>query len=440
MMTYQQALDYLYSQLPMYHRVGDIAFKKGLGNIEALCAHLHHPHTTFPTIHIAGTNGKGSCTHFIAAILQAAGYKVGVYVSPHYIDFRERIKINGTYISQQAVIDFITDNDDLLKTLQPSFFEMTVALAFHYFSTQQVDIAVVETGLGGRLDSTNIITPLVSLITNISYDHTQMLGNTLAEIAFEKAGIIKAGIPVVVGERNPETDSVFITKAKTEYAPICFAQDLYTVTEKDSPHHTHSLYDVHQNGILQFGDLKLNAKGSYQLKNLRSVLATIHILRTHTTLHIPDTALTQGLAQVATLTAFMGRWQIIQTQPFIICDSSHNLAGIHETLQGLAKTPHQRAHIVFGMVKDKDRTPILSLLPPHAQYYFACPNIPRGLAADILAADATQLHLHGAAYPSVQAAFRAALQHTQPADLLLVCGSIFVTAEVLAYLQDHPTT
>ncbi len=435
-MTYQETLDYLYSQLPMFHRVGASAFKKDLTNTRLLCDVLGNPQTHYPTIHIAGTNGKGSTAHMVAAILQAAGYRTGLYISPHYKDFRERIKVNGEYISKKYVKQFVKNNIPHFESIKPSFFEMTVAMAFDYFKAEKVDIAVIEVGLGGRFDSTNIITPLVSVITNISLDHTDMLGETLPQIAFEKAGIIKSHVPVVIGEVHPETKAVFMEKADLEHSPIYFASENIDIqTIKSDNEFEYSTFHVSlKNTFLDFKDLKylkVNLSGDYQEKNVVTAIETINILNHYTDFKITEKQLRNGLENIKSLTKILGRWQVIGHNPTILCDSAHNEGGLIYVTEQLKKLTFNTLHIVLGFVKDKDLSKVLRLLPPNATYYFAKANIPRGLDADILRGMSEAHGLKGKAYKTVRQALAAAKKCAKSDDLIYVGGSIFVVAEVL---------
>lgn len=425
-MMYQQTLDYMFQQLPMFHRVGTAAFKKDLTNTIILCQHLGNPQQQFKSIHIGGTNGKGSCSHLLAAALQEAGYKVGLYTSPHYKDFRERIKINGKYISKKYIIDFMEANKSQFEAIEPSFFEMTVAMAFAYFAEAKVDVAVIEVGLGGRLDSTNVITPELSVITNISLDHTNMLGDTLSQIAYEKAGIIKSNIPVVIGEKHPESAPVFLAKAQETSSELVFADTAYSVDIQGD-----MAFAKKQNQA--FVDLYLDGglgRGDYQSKNLATVLQSIEILQ-HQGWEIDIKHLQSALQDLHGKVRFMGRWQRLAEQPLVIADSGHNEAGVRSALHQLQQIQYQKLHFVTGFVNDKDVTKILSLYPKEATYYFAKANIPRGLDANVLRQNALEFGLHGKAYTSVKNAFRAARRAAQPNDLVLVLGSIFVVAEVL---------
>lgn len=425
---YQLTLDYLFEQLPMFQRIGPPAFKKGLGNTLALLEALDNPQQHFLAIHIAGTNGKGSVAHLLAAILQASGYRTGLYISPHYKDFRERIKVNGQYVSKAYVVDFAARNRDLFDRIQPSFFEITVAMAFDYFAKQKVEVAVVETGLGGRLDSTNVLTPVLSIITNISFDHQQFLGDTLPLIAAEKAGIIKSGVPVVIGETHPETKPVFVAKAAEMEAQIVFADEHWHAAWKGETG-THSSYDLGHEGKLELLDVEVNLHGRYQSKNLQTVAQAVDLLKN--TFDISAQNLRDGLSNLKTLTKFMGRWQVLGTHPAIICDSAHNEGGLKLTLEQVAQYPYDNLHIVMGTVSDKELKPVLELFPKHARYYFCKANIPRGLDAKQLQARASEDGLKGRAYISVKRALQAAKRQAKPGDLIFVTGSIFVVAEVL---------
>ncbi len=424
--TYADTLHYLYAQLPMFTRVGASAYKKDLHNTLAICNALHNPEHKFKSVHIGGTNGKGSSSHMLAAILQTAGYKTGLYTSPHLRDFRERIRINGQMIPEQEVIDFVNSHQALFEEINPSFFEATVGLAFDYFAKQQVDIAIIEVGLGGRLDSTNVINPFLSLITNIGLDHQDILGTTLREIASEKAGIIKTTTPIIIGEKQAEIADVFENKAIEANAKILFASDCWTITPKE----TAPLLVVNAHSSKQNLELVLDLRGSYQVKNLAGVLTTVDELRQQG-FKISEEHLKTALKQVTSLTGLQGRWQTLQQQPLVICDTGHNEDGVKEVLKNITNTPHQNLHIVWGMVKDKDVTKILELLPKKANYYFCQPNIPRGKPTEELAQEAQKYQLKGQAYASVAEAYQQALSHAKPNDLVFVGGSTFVVAEVL---------
>ena len=424
--TYADTLHYLYAQLPMFTRVGASAYKKDLHNTLALCNALHNPERKFKSVHIGGTNGKGSSSHMLAAILQTAGYKTGLYTSPHLRDFRERIRINGQMIPEQEVINFVNSHQALFEEINPSFFEATVGLAFDYFAKQQVDIAIIEVGLGGRLDSTNVINPLLSLITNIGLDHQDILGTTLREIASEKAGIIKTTTPIIIGEKQAEIADVFENKAIEANAKILFASECWTITPKE----TAPLLVVNALSSKQNLELALDLRGSYQVKNLAGVLTAVDELREQG-FKISEENLKTALKQVTSLTGLQGRWQTLQQQPLVFCDTGHNEDGIKEVLKNITNTPHQNLHMVWGMVKDKDVTKILELLPKKANYYFCQPNIPRGKPTEELAQEAQKYELKGQAYTSVAEAYQQALSHAKPNDLVFVGGSTFVVAEVL---------
>lgn len=430
-MTYQQTIDYLYAQLPLFSRIGIAAYKEDLHNTIALCKALDDPHTKFKIIHVAGTNGKGSTSHMLAAMLQQAGYKTGLYTSPHLTDFRERIKINGEMVSEDFVIEFVQCTKEISDTVQPSFFELTVAMAFDYFAKEKVDIAVIETGLGGRLDSTNIITPLLSIITNIGYDHMNILGDTLEKIAYEKAGIIKPNVPVVIGEWLDETKPIFVDKAAQTNSPIYFAQEEYAVLNISSS--TYQLQcDVTsmEHHITEHFTLDLN--GIYQTKNLRTVLCAEGLLM-QLGFTIPNKTEKFALANTKKLTGLHGRWDVIAEQPTIVLDVAHNEDGIRQLLVQLSVISDQfeHLHIVTGMVKDKDVDKVLSLLPKEAVYYFTNAHIPRALPAADLQTTAKEHGLHGKSYDDVNIAIAAAKQQAGINDLILVCGSVFLVGEVV---------
>ncbi|RKD18002.1 dihydrofolate synthase [Pelobium manganitolerans] len=426
-MTYPQTLDYLYTKLPMFTRVGASAFKKDLHNTIKFCQHLGHPEKKFKSIHIAGTNGKGSTSHMLAAVLQKAGYKTGLYTSPHLKDFRERIKINGEMIGEQQVVEFVERNRELIENLEPSFFETTVAMAFQHFATEQVDVAVIEVGLGGRLDSTNVIHPELSIITNIGFDHMSMLGNTLEEIAGEKAGIIKNKVPVVVGEYQAEIANVFENIAAEKACDLSFASEMWAVLHN---HVTDAKRHLELQGGTQQLSLYLDLTGTYQIKNVKTVLTAVNQLR-QLGFNISDDHLLAALSEVKTLTGLMGRWQTLQQQPLVICDTGHNEDGIKEVLQNIKLTPYQTLRMVIGMVKDKDISKILSLLPKNAVYYFCTPNLERAKPADELQREASEFGLVGEVFASVQNALYRAKTEAELKDLIFVGGSTFVVAEVV---------
>jgi dihydrofolate synthase/folylpolyglutamate synthase len=436
-MTYKESLDYLYAQLPMYHRVGAVAYKKDLHNTLALCAHLGHPQHQFPAIHIGGTNGKGSVSHIIAAALQASGLKTGLYVSPHYKDFRERIKINGEYIPRRQVQAFVEQNKSIIEEIAPSFFELCVAMAFDHFAREKVDIAVIEVGLGGRLDSTNVITPLLSVITNISYDHMNLLGDTLPQIAFEKAGIIKANVPVVIGETHPESAPVFIQKAREMNAPITFADQHYKVEALQNPQvfEEKPAYSVQKEGVYLFESLPVDIAGPYQSNNLATAFQAWEVfegvVKQHPHLALRSGAFEDGVQSIRARTRFQGRWQLIGNRPTILCDSAHNEAGLKAAFGKIKDLDFGRLHIITGMVNDKDVDKALGYFPADARYYFAKANIPRGLDTRVLQEKAQAFGLVGKPYKSVKGALAAAKRAAKPDDLIIVIGSIFVVAEVI---------
>ena len=429
-MTYQQTLDYLYTQLPMYSRIGKAAYKEDLDNTIALCNEIDNPQTKFKTIHIAGTNGKGSTSHMLAAILQQSGYKTGLYTSPHLKDFRERIKINGEMISEQFVVDFTQRIKELSEKIKPSFFELTVAMAFDYFEKEKVDIAVIETGLGGRLDSTNIIRPVLSIITNIGYDHMDLLGDTLEKIAHEKAGIIKPGVPVVIGEFIPETKSVFISKAEEMNAAIHFAEEEFVIY--NAKYSLQALHCEVIDTLLKIPDsFKLDLNGMYQVKNLCTVLSAVEILMKQG-LKIKDSAVKVALRNVKKLTGLFGRWDVIHKNPAIILEVAHNEDGIKQMLQHLysVKPKTEEIHIVMGMVKDKDAGKILSQLPKDAAYYFSNAHIDRALPHQLLKENASTYGLIGDSFDDVNMAITTAKKKAKKTDIIIVCGSIFLIGEV----------
>lgn len=417
-MNYQETIEYLFNSTPAFEKIGAKAYKPGLQTTFALDDHFGHPHQKYKTIHIAGTNGKGSCSHTLAAILQSQGYKVGLYTSPHLVDFRERIRVNGECVPEQYVIDFVEENRAFFEPLHPSFFELTTAMALKYFAEQKVDYAVIEVGLGGRLDCTNIITPILSIITNISFDHTQFLGNTLAEIAGEKAGIIKPGVPVVIGEYLPETRTVFEKKAKSENAPILFAQDF------DADHLESS----------ETCDVDMELKGSYQERNKKTILTALHILRQK--LAISDEAIREGFAHVCELTGLRGRWEKLNDTPLTICDTGHNLAGWSYLAPQINAVKAETKHIVFGMVDDKDVVHVLQLLKEklenRVKYYWTQPSTKRAIPVEKLSELALKLGLHGETYHSVKEAYSAALKNAEKGDFVFVGGSSYVVADLLS--------
>lgn len=426
-MNYQETIEYLYNQLPMFQRVGKEAYKANLKNTIELDHLTNHPHRLFDTIHIAGTNGKGTTSHILASLFQTAGFKTGLYTSPHLKSFRERIRIDGIEIPEDFVVQFVKKYKASFEQIKPSFFEMTVALAFEYFAHEKVDIAIIETGMGGRLDSTNIISPKLSIITNISLDHTQFLGDSLEKIALEKAGIIKPGIPILIGESCPETDFVFQEKADLENAQIYFADKEFDITPL-------SLKSEYNECIISgdyYTDLMLETdlQGGYQSKNIRTSFAAFNLLK-----HIYPIKLKHfqsGLKSVKKNTGLMGRWQYLGDSPTILCDTGHNEAGIKEVVKGLSALSFKKLHFILGVVNDKDITGILKLLPKNAQYYFTNASIPRALKAEHLKNSSIDFDLNGDAYPSVQEALNAAKRNASGDDLIFIGGSTFIVAELL---------
>lgn len=420
-MNYNETIEYLYSSTPVFERVGASAYKEGLGNTIALDNHLGNPHRLYKTVHVAGTNGKGSTSHTLAAILQKAGMKVGLYTSPHLVDFRERIRINGIQVPEQYVVDFVKDNREFFEPLHPSFFELTTAMAFKYFAEQKVDIAVIEVGLGGRLDCTNIISPVLSVITNISFDHTGFLGDMLEKIAGEKAGIIKPGTPIVIGEYTDETKPVFVKKAEEMNAPITFAQD----KAEDYPMPEFELH------------------GACQEKNAQTILtACDELCRIGLLGANASDCISSGFAHVCEMTGLRGRWEKIQDSPLVICDTGHNLAGwellapqisrVYESRK--AGNPAARLRIVFGMVDDKDITSVISLLPAEADYYFCQATTHRAIPVEKVVALASGHGLHGEGYDSVEKAYRKAMEDAAECDFVFVGGSSYVVADFLTFL------
>lgn len=431
-MTYEETIDYLFHATPVFENVGASAYKEGLTNTLALDNHFNHPHRQYKTIHVAGTNGKGSCSHTLASILQAEGYKVGLYTSPHLIDFRERIRVNGQCIDQERVIRFVEEERRFFEPLHPSFFELTTALAFTYFAEQKVDIAVIEVGLGGRLDCTNIITPILSIITNISLDHTQFLGNTLPLIAKEKAGIIKDRIPVVVGETTAETKNVFEEVANQHEAPLIFAEDNNEIIA--------SKYDnVLQERVYKtqsFGEIHGDLMGNYQDKNANTVLNAVKVLKNNNLIKLSDNSVRQGFKQVSTTTGLLGRWQCIQKSPATYCDTGHNVGGWIYLSQQLAQQNCEQMRVVFGMVNDKDLSTIIQMLPQNAQYYWTQPSCQRAFPVEKVAQLGRENHLHGKAFPTVIDAYQAAMHDGDAQDFIFIGGSSYVVADLLTFLKQ----
>ena len=428
-MNYQETLDWMFNKLPMYQRVGGAAYKVGLDNTIALLQMLDNPHRNFKSVHIAGTNGKGSTSHLLASIFQEAGYKTGLYTSPHLRDFRERIRINGEMIPEDNVVSFIQQHKEAFERMQLSFFEMTVGMAFDYFSHEQVDIAIVEVGMGGRLDSTNLITPELSVITNIGLDHVQFLGDTLEKIAGEKAGIIKPGIPVVIGETQSETQQVFEDKARECQSPIRFADQVFDCDKIHIESDSKQMFDIWKESELYLEAVEIPLLGNYQSKNLTTVMCAIDLLRQ--SFDINDDDIRNGVANVIRNTHLMGRWQILNDDPLTIADTGHNVDGIKEVVKQLAEMSYHKLHFVLGMVNDKDIDHVLQLLPRHAEYYFCKADIPRGLDANLLAQKAFELGLRGKVYDSVRDAYRSAVNAALFDDVVFVGGSNFIVAEVV---------
>jgi len=430
MSTYSKTLDFLYSQLPAYHRIGKAAYKNDLNNSIALDNYFGNPHKKFRTIHVAGTNGKGSVSHMIASVLQEAGYKTGLYTSPHLIDFRERIKVNGKMIPEQSVIDFVSEHKEIIESLTPSFFELTVAMAYNYFAESIVDIAVIEVGLGGRLDSTNIITPVLSVITNIGHDHMDLLGDTLEKIAVEKAGIIKKNIPVVISETDILTKQTFLSRAEETNSPISFADERFTCileeNDKFCELRQYKISDLISNkeyeGCLDLG-------GDYQSPNLKAVFGVFNQLSR--ILAFSEINISEGLKKVVENTGLKGRWQILGKEPLIICDTGHNREGLEQVIEQLQRIHKNQLHIIIGFVNDKDLKSVLPLFPIQAKYYFTKASIPRALDEKILQSEALKFSLSGDSYPDVSTAYSEARKSAEPSDLIFIGGSTFIVAEVI---------
>lgn len=424
-MNYQETIEYLFNSTPVFEKVGAKAYKPGLQTTETLDEHFGHPHRQFKSIHVAGTNGKGSCSHTLAAILQSEGYKVGLFTSPHLVDFRERIRVNGECISEQYIIDFVEKERRFFEPLHPSFFELTTALAFKYFAEQKVDIAIIEVGLGGRLDCTNIITPILSIITNISKDHTQFLGNTLADIAGEKAGIIKPGVPVIIGEDLPETRPVFQQKAQKENSPIIFAQDENQQEVQKAEHINGKMEYTTRTWDKLTGELC----GDYQAKNMNTILNAVKYL---TLVKNKGTSIKYGISHVTELTGLMGRWQKIQDKPLVICDTGHNVGGWQYLAPQIKAQACRQLRIVFGMVDDKDVTTVMKMLPKDAIYYWTQATTKRAIKVKKIAELGTSLGLNGNVYPSVNKAFKAAQADAAEDDFIFVGGSSYIVADFLS--------
>lgn len=428
-MNYADTTNWMFNKFPMYQKIGAAAYKPDLGNIVELLDFLGDPQNNFKTIHVAGTNGKGTVSHTLASIFQECGYKTGLYTSPHLLDYRERIRINGQMIPEQNVIDFIDENKEKFEEMQLSFFEMATGMAFDYFAKEKVDIAIIEVGLGGRLDSTNVIKPELSVITNISLDHVAMLGNTLAEIAVEKAGIIKPNTPVVIGETQTETKDVFIRKAQECNAPIYFVDQLFDCDKIHVESLDYQKFDIWKNSELYIEAVEFPLLGYYQKKNLATVVCAIDILKDKFNIEQKD--IINGLEFVVKNTNLMGRWQVLSRQPLVIADTGHNVGGIKEISIQLSDMTFRKLHFVLGCVNDKDINGILHLLPQYADYYFCKADIPRGLDANILASKAFAAGLHGNVYESVQQAYNSALNNAHFDDVVFIGGSNFTVAEVI---------
>lgn len=428
-MNYQETLNYLYNSTPVFEHVGAVAYKEGLQNTLALDKHFNHPHTNFKTIHIAGTNGKGSCSHSLASILQEAGYKVGLYTSPHLVDFRERIRVNGQCISKERVVKFVKDERKFFEPLHPSFFELTTALAFKYFDEQKVDIAIIEVGLGGRLDCTNIISPILSIITNISFDHTQFLGDTLAKIAAEKAGIIKKSVPVIIGEANEETRPVFQSKANEVNSDIVFAEDNAIVTSSSPIVDGGRRYNLSNNSTLG-GELS----GDYQERNMNTILCACNILKQMNIIKNDD-IIAKGLTNICKNTGLLGRWQTIQNNPTVVCDTGHNVGGWNYLAPQIKRQQCNQLRIVFGMVDDKDINSVMYLLPKNAIYYWTQAESKRAIKAERVAEIAIKHDLRGEIFDNVEVAYTKALQDSNKDDFVFVGGSSYIVADLLTFLS-----
>ena len=429
-MNYSETINYMFNQLPMYQRQGKAAYKADLETSIEFDKYLNHPHTEYKTIHVAGTNGKGSVSHILSSVLQEAGYKVGLYTSPHLKSFRERIKVNGEDVSEQFIIDFIENIKAFIEEQRPSFFEMTVFMALQYFKIQKVDIAIIEVGMGGRLDSTNVINPILSVITNISLDHTAFLGDTVSKIAIEKAGIIKKEVPVVIGESHPESKPVFIEKAKEKETAIYFAEEKYQIEYAMHNSYTSQTFNVKSQENTVYENLQLDLLGAYQSKNIISVLTVVDILNKKG-ININKDVLYKGVSSVVKNTNLLGRWQILGNNPLTICDTGHNEAGIIQIIAQLKQIPYKKLHFVIGTVNDKNISSILSLLPKDAVYYFTKANIERALNVDSLYKEARKHNLSGEKYQTVEQAYQKAKQNADKNDLIFIGGSTFVVAEIV---------
>lgn len=432
-MNYQETLDYLFKQLPMFQRIGKAAYKADLDTTLKLDQYFNHPHKKYKTIHVAGTNGKGSVSHSIASILQESGLKTGLYTSPHYLDFRERIRINGNLISEKSVIDFTQKHKEFFINLKPSFFEITAAMAFEYFAQENIDIAVIEVGMGGRLDSTNIISPILSIITNIGYDHMQFLGDNLKSIAAEKAGIIKKNTRLVIGETKAEIKAVFSQKAQEIDAPIYFAHHNFSVSNSIHSQNNTLFFNINKHSNIQYNSLEFGLNGDYQNQNIITIIQAIELLKDE--LNISKENIYSGLKKVVENTGIMGRWQILSNKPLTICDAGHNYDGILQVTNQLKNQNFEKLHFIFGAVNDKEISKILNLLPKDAIYYFTKASIERALDQNILINQAINFGLQGNAYSNVELAIVDAKKNAQTNDLIFIGGSSFVVADALAYFN-----
>ncbi len=430
-MDYKQTLEWLFSQLPMYQRIGAAAYKANLDTTINLLKELGNPQEKFKAIHIAGTNGKGSVAHLLSSILQEAGYKTGLYTSPHLRDFRERIKIDGQMITEEKAVTFIEQHRKLFEKLKPSFFEMTVAMAYDHFAGEKVDIAILETGMGGRLDSTNVCHPVVTVITNIGYDHTQFLGDTLEKIAGEKAGIIKQGVPLVIGKTQPEIKGLFEAEAKRVDVPISFADEHFDLREIQTREKQKLSFDVWKDGLLYLERLESPLLGKYQSENMATTLQVTEIMNRTGEFKLDTETIRKGIEDIYENTGFAGRWQVISSNPLIIADTAHNPEGIQAIVNQLMEMNYDTLHFVFGMVSDKDPDKILYLLPKNARYYFCKPNIPRGMDVESLREQAFKAGLRGETHQTVQSALNSAMNNAGINDLVFIGGSTFVVAEVI---------
>ncbi len=434
-MNYSDTLEFLYSSLPMYQRIGKAAYKSDLITTIKLDNYFDNPHRAFSTIHIAGTNGKGSVSHMLASVMQSAGYTTGLYTSPHFLDFRERIRVNGAMADKDYIIDFVEENGDIFKDLEPSFFEMTVAMAFLYFKYKNVDVAVIETGMGGRLDSTNVISPELSIITNIGFDHTQYLGDTLKKIAAEKAGIIKEKVPVVVGRANRDVREVFIAKARAMKSEVYFADDHFSVKKPDEDNNIEEqVFNVYMDGEQIIEKLRTDLLGDYQVLNIITVMQAIRLMQKSWTIN--SESLLSGLRNVKRNTGFVGRWQIMRKLPIVICDAGHNPDGLSLSIEQLTKLRGNKIHIIIGMVDDKDIGNMLRILPDSAEYYFTQAAIPRALDREILLKKASEYNLRGHSYSSVSDAYDSAIAKAGTGDIIFIGGSSFIVADFLKYFNS----